>query len=122
MPDLTRTPPRIPDTGRYWLKRVRIDTARLDAPLGGALLGGALAGEADGTVLADLRIEEGRIRAVLPAGEAPCCAPGPEIRGGRVSPQDPQGRIGPGHPADLIITDADGSLIELRAGVPVCNM
>lgn len=117
MPDPSLTPPRIPETGRYWLKRVRIDAALLDASVAGLEAGP----EGGGTVLADLRIEDGRIRAVLPAGEAPCCAPGPEIRGARVRPLDPMGRIGPGQLADLIIADAEGTLIELRAGVPVCN-
>jgi hypothetical protein len=111
MPELACCLQRIPGNGRYWLRHARIDTAFLTE--------GMLAYGPDGMALADLRIEEGRIRAVLPAGEAPCCAPGLELRGGIVRPADPEGWIGPGCPADLIVTFPEGRRLDLRAGCPM---
>jgi len=90
---------RLLANGKFWLKRARIDAAHLtgDTPAAGP----------DGVLLADLRIECGRIRAILPAGEAPCCAPGLALDGGAVRPRTAHGRIGPGEPADLSLFPAE---------------
>lgn len=109
MPALPPSLVRLPESGKFWLKRARIDRAR---PAGGSPAP-ALAGAAP---LFDLRVEEGRIRAVLPAGEAPCCAPGLDLDGAAVRPLDGSGTIGEGQPADLSITWACGRRLELRGG------
>ena len=90
---------RLLASGKFWLKRARIDAAHLtgDTPAAGP----------DGVLLADLRIECGRIRAILPAGEAPCCAPGLALDGGVVRPRTADGRIGPDEPADLSLFPAE---------------
>lgn len=103
---------RLLANGKFWLKRARIDSAHLagDPPAG------TPAAAPDGTLLADLRIEGGLIRAVLPAGESPCCAPGLCLDGGAVRPLATAGRIGPGLPADLSLVTADGERLVMQAG------
>lgn len=103
---------RLLANGKFWLKRARIDAAHLAAghsadspPIG-----------PDGFALADLRIEQGRIRAILPAGESPCCAPGLCLDGGAVRPLEADGRIGPGLPADLALVTADGERLVMQGG------
>jgi hypothetical protein len=92
--------PRLPESGRYWLKRARVALADLrDGDLAGRLAGD---GGADGTALVDIRIEEGRIRAVLPAGVAPCCSPGVWLDGRVVRPAGEGGLVA-GACADLRI-------------------
>ncbi len=105
---------RLPANGKFWLKRARVAAADLDLDLD--LDGGGPAAGPDGTLLADLRVEEGRIRAVLPAGEAPCCAPGPDLGGAALRPLAADGRIGPGQPADLLLITGDGRRVEIRGG------
>jgi len=85
---------RIPANGKFWLKNAALD----DAPS------------------ADIRIEDGRIRAVIPAGEAPCCAPGLDLDGGAVRPLSPGGRIAAGQPADLSVTLCGGRTVEMHGG------
>ncbi|HEY0837243.1 MAG TPA: hypothetical protein VGE72_25245 [Azospirillum sp.] len=99
---------------KYWLKHARVP---MDV-VGGA---DGLAADADGTALADLRIEDGRIRAVLPAGAAPCCARGVDLAGGGVRPLTAQGRLAPGAPADLVVDCGPGGQVVLRGGVPDDN-
>ena len=95
---------RLPANGKFWLKRARIDPSHLPADVGG------------GTPFFDIRIEEGRIRAVLPAGEAPCCAPGLDLDGGTVAPLHENGRVGPGQPADLTLTMPQGRRVDMQGG------
>lgn len=106
---------RLLSNGKFWLKRARVDAAHLapDTPAFGS----------DRVVLADLRIECGRIRAVLPAGESPCCAPGLCLDGGRVQPLSGAGRIGPGEPAELSLVMEDGTRLDIQGGqmVPVTD-
>ena len=85
---------RIPPNGKFWLKN--------------ALL--------DGVGSVDIRIEDGRIRAIIPAGEAPCCAPGLDLNGGAVCPLDDAARVDTGQPADLRVTLCSGRTVEMRAG------
>ncbi len=85
---------RIPANGKFWLKNAALD----------------------GAPPADIRIEDGRIRAVLPAGEAPCCAPGLDLNGGAVRPLAADGRVAAGQPADLSLTLCHGRIAEMRAG------
>lgn len=85
---------RIPANGKFWLRNA--------AP--------------DGQPPADIRIEGGRIRAVIPAGEAPCCAPGLDLDGGAVRPLAPAGRVAAGEPADLSVTLCGGRTVEMRGG------
>lgn len=100
---------RLTANGKFWLKRARID------PLHRALEGGD-GGAGDGAPLFDIRVEDGMIRAVLPAGGAPCCAPGLDLDGGTVTPLHGQGRIGPGRPADLSLTSPDGRRLDMQGG------
>ncbi len=107
---------RLLSNGKFWLKRARIDAAHLaaDSPPLGPPVG------PDGALLADLRIEQGIIRAILPAGESPCCAPGLCLDGGSVvplnAPLNAGGRIGPGLPADLVLVTADGERLIMQGG------
>ncbi|HYH17633.1 MAG TPA: hypothetical protein VD995_03345 [Azospirillum sp.] len=94
---------------KYWLKRARVPLHAVDAD--------GLAADADGTALADVRIEDGRIRAVLPAGEAPCCARGVDLAGGAVRPLAAN-RLAPGEPADLVVDCGPGGRVVLRGGAP----
>jgi len=94
---------RIPANGKFWLRNAALD----DSP-------SATDGRAG--IRADIRIEEGRIRAVIPAGEAPCCAPGLDLDGGSVRPLGPDGRVAAGFPADLSVTLCEGRIVEMRAG------
>lgn len=86
--------PRVPANGKFWLKNAVL---------------------ACGTAV-DIRIEDGRIRAVIPAGEAPCCAPGLCLDGGAVCPLGLGQAIGPQQPADLLLTLANGRTVEMRGG------
>ncbi|HYD70139.1 hypothetical protein [Azospirillum sp.] len=95
---------------KYWLKRARVPVQAVDGAAG-------LTADPDGTALADVRIEEGRIRAVLPAGEAPCCARGVDLAGGAVRPLAAN-RLAPGEPADLIVDCGPGGRVVLRGGAP----
>lgn len=104
---------RLPANGKFWLKRACVAAIHLggDTPPVGP----------DGCLLADIRIEDGRIRALLPAGESPCCAPGLGLDGGAVEPLSAGGRVAPGEPADLALSMPNGRRVVLRAGrmVPV---
>lgn len=99
---------RLMASGKFWLKRARIEAPYLaeSAPPPGA----------DGALLADLRIEGDRIRAVLPAGEAPCCAPGLCLDGGPVRPRGACRGVAPGQPADLTIFLPDGVRLDIEKG------
>lgn len=104
----------LPANGKYWLKRARLELSRTD----GCDPALCAAAACDGTLLADVRIEDGRIRAVLPAGGAPCCCPGIDLGGGTVRPLPGTARVAPGAPADLLVDwPALGPLV-LRAGAP----
>lgn len=90
---------RIPANGKFWLKNAALD------------------GTPPANIqMADIRIEDGRIRAIIPAGESPCCAPGLDLDGGTVRPLGPEGRIAAGQPADLSVTLCNGRTAEMRAG------
>lgn len=95
---------RIPANGKFWLKNATLDGAPPDDL------------QMAGIRMADIRIEDGRIRAIIPAGESPCCAPGLDLDGGAVRPLDPDGRVAAGQPADLSVTLCDGRTAEMRAG------
>ncbi|WP_208852163.1 hypothetical protein [Roseomonas genomospecies 6] len=99
---------RLTASGKFWLKRARIESSDLGdgMPHPGA----------DGTLLADLRIEGDRIRAVLPAGEAPCCAPGLCLDGGPVRPRGACRGVAAGQPADLTVFLPDGLRLDIEKG------
>ncbi|ALG73677.1 hypothetical protein VY88_23030 [Azospirillum thiophilum] len=84
---------RIPANGKFWLRNARV---------------------ADG--LRDIRIEDGRVRALLAAGESPCCAPGLDLDGGAVRPMAGDGPVAAGDPADLWVTLCGGRTVPMRAG------
>ncbi|MBP2301037.1 hypothetical protein [Azospirillum picis] len=84
---------RIPANGRFWLKNAEV-------------CGG----------FCDIRIEDGRIRALLPAGDAPCCAPGLDLEGGAVRPLASGGTVEAGEPADLWVTLCGGRTVTMHAG------
>ncbi|BAI73962.1 hypothetical protein AZL_a04310 (plasmid) [Azospirillum sp. B510] len=84
---------RIPANGKFWLKNARVD-------------GG----------LRDIRIENGRIRALLPAGESPCCAPGLDLDGGDVRRMDGDGPVVAGESADLWVTLCGGRTVRMLGG------
>ena len=84
---------RIPANGKFWLKNARVP---------------------DG--LRDIRIEDGRVRALVPAGESPCCAPGLDLDGGMVRRIDNGGAVAAGVPADLWVTLCGGRTVPMRAG------
>lgn len=100
---------RLPDTGRYWIKQARVVCARLvgvaDTP----------AAERDGTVLVDIRVEDGRIRAVFPVGTAPCCCPGLSAAGAPVEAACRDGVMAVDGPADLILHLPSG-IVRLKNG------
>lgn len=106
---------RLPANGKYWLKRARI---RFDPPAADWPAFSQDAGD-DGTVLADLRIEEGRIRAILPAGSAPCCSPGIDLDGGRARGTGGDRALVSGVPADLELSCPADARIILESGIPV---
>ncbi|WP_175429757.1 hypothetical protein [Azospirillum argentinense] len=99
---------RLLASGKFWLKRARIASPDLGE--------GAPPPGADGALLADVRIEGDRIRAVLPAGEAPCCAPGLCLDGAPVRPRGGCTAVGPGQPADLTVIFSDGERLEMEKG------
>ena len=99
---------RLLASGKFWLKRARIDAPDLGE--------GAPPAGADGALLADVRIEGDRIRAVLPAGEAPCCAPGLCLDGAPVRPRGGCTAVCPGQPADLTVIFSDGERLEMEKG------
>ncbi|MDQ2102025.1 hypothetical protein [Azospirillum isscasi] len=99
---------RLLASGKFWLKRARIESPDLGE--------GTPPPGADGALLADLRIEGDRIRAVLPAGEAPCCAPGLCLDGGPVRPRGGCCAVGPGQPADLTVFLPDGLRLDMEKG------
>ncbi|CAO3435181.1 hypothetical protein [Azospirillum endophyticum] len=84
---------RIPANGKFWLKNARVH---------------------DG--LYDIRIEDGRVRALVPAGESPCCAPGLDLDGGDVRRMDGDGPVMAGDAADLWVTLCGGRTVAMRAG------
>lgn len=96
--------------GKYWLKRARLPSVRLPPPL-------PVPPDGEGFCLCDVRIECGAVRAVLPAGEAPCCCRGVDLDGARVCPLDPDALMAPGQPADLAIDGGPGRRVRLRAGI-----
>ena len=99
---------RLMASGKFWLKRVLIEPSHLGdgTPRPGA----------DGALLVDPRIEGDRIRAVLPAGEAPCCAPGLCLDGGPVRPRGACRGVAPGQPADLTVFLPDGLRLDIENG------
>jgi len=97
---------------KYWLKRARVCLAMV--PDAATVLAPGAA--ADGSVLIDVRIEEGRIRAVLPAGSAPCCCRGIDLEGAWVVPLETGNTLDPGTPADLLIDRGGGRRLVLRGG------
>ncbi|MGQ9365235.1 hypothetical protein [Azospirillum sp. ST 5-10] len=99
------------------MKRARVPGDRI----GGAAAG--LVPQPGRAVLADIRIEDGAIRAVVPAGGAPCCCRGIDLGGAAVCPLAEDGRIEPGRDADLRIDCPAGQVI-LRRGKPdgVCAL
>ncbi|WP_188259662.1 hypothetical protein [Azospirillum tabaci] len=99
---------RLLASGKFWLKRARIECPDLGE--------GTPPPGADGVLLADVRIEGDRIRAVLPAGEAPCCAPGLCLDGGPVRPRGCCNAVGPGQPADLTMILPDGARLDMEKG------
>jgi len=103
---------RLQTADKYWLKRARACLARI-ADAAPDLAAGAAA---DGTVLVDLRIEDGRIRAILPAGGAPCCCRGVDLDGACVVPLEEGACIAPGAPADLLLDRGEGRRLVLRGG------
>lgn len=103
---------RLLATEKYWLKRARVCLARV--PDATPELAARVAG--DGRVLADLRIEDGLIRAVLPAGGAPCCCRGVDLEGACVVPLEENGVLRAGTPADLSIDRGTGRRLVLRGG------
>lgn len=103
---------RLPANGKYWLKRARI---RFDPPAADWPAFTQSAGD-DGTVLADLRIEDGRIRAILPAGSAPCCSPGIDVDGGRAAGVGTGGPLTAGDPADLELSCSGGTRLRIKSG------
>lgn len=104
---------RLPANGKYWLKRARIRFA----PPPGEAPAFAAGAAADGTVLADVRIEDGRIRAVVPAGTAPCCSPGIDLDGGCARTLDGEGALATDGAADLELSPPGGTSLVLEAGV-----
>ena len=84
---------RIPANGKFWLKAARVH---------------------DG--LRDIRIENGHVRALVPAGESPCCAPGLDLDGGEVRRMEDGGPVMPGDPADLCVTLCGGRTVAMRGG------
>lgn len=102
---------RLLATEKYWLKRARVCLAAVSDA--GAELSVRCAG--DGSVLADLRIEDGLIRAVLPAGSAPCCCRGVDLEGACVMPLVAGGALCVGGSADLLI-DRGCERLVLRRG------
>jgi len=84
---------RIPANGKFWLKNAHVH---------------------DG--LRDIRIEQGRVRALVPAGESPCCAPGLDLDGGEVRRMDADAPVMAGDPADLWVTLCGGRTVPMRAG------
>lgn len=84
---------RIPANGKFWLKNARV-----------------------GDDLRDIRIEDGRVRALVAAGESPCCAPGLDLDGGEVRRMDGEDPVTAGDPADLWVTLCGGRTVPMRAG------
>ncbi|PWC34334.1 hypothetical protein [Azospirillum sp. TSO35-2] len=84
---------RIPANGKFWLKNARVPDA-----------------------LCDIRIEDGRIRALVPAGDSPCCAPGLDLDGGAVRRLDGDGPVEAGGTADLWVTLCSGRTVAMRGG------
>ena len=103
---------RLLATEKYWLKRARVCLAMV--PDAAPELTARVA--ADGSVLADLRIEDGLIRAVLPAGGAPCCCRGVDLDGACVMPLEAGGSLRAGAPADLLIDRGLERRLVLRGG------
>jgi cytosine deaminase len=67
---------------KYWLKKASVPLSLLADPPGDVASGVGR----DGLAFVDLRIEHGKISAVLPGGTAPCCGPGVNLDGGQVWP------------------------------------
>lgn len=84
---------RIPANGKFWLKNARVRDE-----------------------LRDIRIENGRVRALVAAGESPCCAPGLDLEGGEVRRMDGDEPVAAGDPADLWVTLCGGRTVPMRAG------
>lgn len=84
---------RIPANGKFWLKNARVH---------------------DG--FRDIRIENGRVRALVAAGESPCCAPGLDLEGGEVRRMGSDEPVTAGDPADLWVTLCGGRTVPMRDG------
>ncbi len=100
-------------TEKYWLKRARVPLAMIPDAIP-ELVARVLE---DGSVLADLRIECGLIRAVLPAGGAPCCSRSADLDGASLVPLEEGGSLRAGAPADLLVSRGAGRRLVLRKGV-----
>ncbi|MGE0255448.1 MAG: cytosine deaminase [Alphaproteobacteria bacterium] len=70
----------VPSAGAYWLTDARVPAVLVDgAPAGSTA-------DREGLLHLDLRIEAGRVAALLPAGTAPAGAPHADLDGGQVWP------------------------------------
>jgi cytosine deaminase len=67
---------------KFWLKKALVPLCLLEDPPPEITAGA----DADGLAFVDLRIEHGRISAVVPGGTAPCCGPGVNLERGQVWP------------------------------------
>ena len=67
---------------KFWLKKALAPLCLLEDPSPEVRAGA----DKDGLAFVDLRIEHGRISAVVPGGTAPCCGPGVNLERGQVWP------------------------------------
>ena len=67
---------------KFWLKKALVPLCLLEEPSPEV----RAESDKDGLAFVDLRIEHGRISAVLPGGTAPCCGPGVNLERGQVWP------------------------------------
>ena len=70
----------VPAAGAYWLANARIPAILVDGAPAGSLP------DREGLLRLDLRIEAGRVAALLPAGTSPAGAPRADLDGGQVWP------------------------------------
>jgi cytosine deaminase len=67
---------------KFWLKKALVPLCLLENASPEVRAGA----DSDGLAFVDLRIEHGRISAVVPGGTAPCCSPGINLERGQVWP------------------------------------